>query len=459
MALNPESASFDLNIICESIKCIQPQKMSPNVNSKKTKSTNGNKNCRLRHGLNFDCLAHIFQYLDSRDLNTLGAMSHTYKCIIRDLVIPKHEIRLSGLSERQTILKIFRRYGSKMQKLYFNDSNNAFNVKDLAKSIQQFCPTDQLKCVQIYCRVNRVDNKIVHLPSHFQKVTKFVFHGANRRLLSIDLSECLCHLDLAEIDLKPKFNWTKFQNLKELHLKLVFGINVKKFIEFLQQKPNLEVFHHDQFAFGNATQKVCEAVAKYCGNYIRDYAGEMCPAQNTHNFISGFKSLKKVCLTTYHACAGDLVDAMKRLAENDTIEMLHIKYSPISIQETRNCMYKGRSNRDGFDMGHFSHLKTVKIGGFVEFETIRELLRINVCSEFNLFGAYSAQILSNVEHLAAPCSWNFFVCTPKLRHLTLYAHSGYSNREDEIALILLGILVMRNDGYNNDDIIYVQFDK
>lgn len=433
--------------------------MSATVNSKKTKSAYEKKYCRLRHGLNIDCLAHIFQYLDSRDLNTLGAMSSTYEDIIRDFVIPKHEIKLSGLSERRTILKIFKRYGTKMQKLYFNDSNNAFNVEDLAKSIQQFCPADQLKCVQIYCRSNRVDSKIVLLPSHFQKVTKFVFHGANRRLQTIDLSESLCHLDLAELDLKPKFNWKKFQNLRELHLKLVFGINVKKFIEFLRQKPNLEIFHHDQFAFGDATQDVCEAVAKYCGNQIQDYSGVMAPAQNTHNFLSGFKSLKKVCLTTYHSCAGDLVDAMKRLAENDTIEMLQIKYSPINIQATRDCIYKGRSNLNGFDMGHFSHLKTVKIGGFVEFETIRELLRIKVCSEFNLFDAYSAQILSNVENLAAPCSWNFFPCTPKLRHLTLYAHFGYSNREYVIALILFCILFMRNDGKNKDDTIYVTFHK
>lgn len=46
-------------------------------------------NCRLRNGLNVHCLAHIFQYLDSADLYTLGEMAKAYKHIINEFVIRK----------------------------------------------------------------------------------------------------------------------------------------------------------------------------------------------------------------------------------------------------------------------------------------------------------------------------------------------------------------------------------
>lgn len=35
-------------------------------------------NCRLRHGLNVHCFAHIFQYIDSADLYTVGGMNEFY---------------------------------------------------------------------------------------------------------------------------------------------------------------------------------------------------------------------------------------------------------------------------------------------------------------------------------------------------------------------------------------------
>lgn len=41
-------------------------------------------NCRLRHGLNFFCLAKVSQHLDGAELYTVGRMNEFYKGIIRE---------------------------------------------------------------------------------------------------------------------------------------------------------------------------------------------------------------------------------------------------------------------------------------------------------------------------------------------------------------------------------------
>lgn len=134
------------------------------------------------------------------------------------------------------------------------------------------------------------------------------------------------YLYVGYIELETNFDWNKLKNLKELYLYGVDGINTEKFIEFLRHHANIEIFHHDRDTFDQSTEDVCKALAKYCGNKIQDYAGKMTYGQeNLHYFISGFKNVKKVCLTTHELCGGDLIDAMKMLAANDTIEMLDLE--------------------------------------------------------------------------------------------------------------------------------------
>lgn len=77
-------------------------------------------NCRLRHGLNVDCLAHIFQYENSSDLYRTCEMNGFYRQIINELVIPKHEVNFNDLDKRHiTPSQIFEKYGSNIKKINF----------------------------------------------------------------------------------------------------------------------------------------------------------------------------------------------------------------------------------------------------------------------------------------------------------------------------------------------------
>lgn len=58
--------------------------------------------------------------------------------------------------------------------------------------------------------------------------------------------------------------------------------------------------------------------------------------QYLYEFIEKFKNVKKMCLTSHQTCGADLIEAMKQLAENNTIEMLHIKYPEVKCFVTPN---------------------------------------------------------------------------------------------------------------------------
>lgn len=62
--------------------------------------------CRLRHRLNFHCLAHIFQHLDSKDIVcTLGGMNKFYRQLINDSVIRNHYVILREMCRRDIVDK------------------------------------------------------------------------------------------------------------------------------------------------------------------------------------------------------------------------------------------------------------------------------------------------------------------------------------------------------------------
>lgn len=119
-------------------------------------------------------------------------------------------------------------------------------------------------------------------------------------------------------------------------------IIVPNFIEFLRHRPNIEVFHHNRNVFNDSAQDECKAMTEYCGKQIQDHSGEMLSIRNDdddheacmYDFVSGFSDLKKGCLTSHKFRGGDLIESIKRLAENDTIENLKIicsKYDDVRM--------------------------------------------------------------------------------------------------------------------------------
>lgn len=214
-------------------------------------------NCRLRHGLNVFCLAHIFQYLNSSDLYKMGKMNGFYNQIINELVIPKHEINFNNLYDRGiTNSQIFEKYGLNIKKLVFHDTSNKERTsKQLVQSITKYCSVDQLRSFTINCWFQ--DYEHINLPIQCRKLEKLEFLSWSEGQLSVQLSENLRYLHLKDIILDPNFNWTELKNLTELYLNNVRGINSQNLIELFHHRPNLEVFHHDSYTFENSTQNIC----------------------------------------------------------------------------------------------------------------------------------------------------------------------------------------------------------
>lgn len=112
--------------------------MEPTTNRKITKDEDAN--CRLRHGFNIHCLSKIFQYLENVDLYTISGMNEFYSKIINEQIIPNHLINCYKLfQEGYTISQVFDRFGTKIQKFYFEKSAffKSVDFRTVFSSIEQ----------------------------------------------------------------------------------------------------------------------------------------------------------------------------------------------------------------------------------------------------------------------------------------------------------------------------------
>lgn len=415
--------------------------------------TNGDldANCRLRNKLNVHCLAEIFQYLDSVDLYTLGEMNDFYRQIVHEIVIPTHEINFFDLCKRGvTISEVFERYGTKIQRICFGDVDERQTTEQLVQLIAKYCASDQLKSVRIISRFA----KPIILPNQFRKIEKLQCYGNGQ--LSVTLSESLNYIHLRGISLDPDFDWTQLKNLKELYLENIHGINADSFIEFLRQEPKIKVFHHEKSTFDGSIPEISDALATHCGKYIQDYSGVM-PAnqRNMYNFLSEFKAMRIVCLTTDQICGGDIVAAIKRLSDNNTIEELHIKYSK-KDNHRDNCLFLRNPEMLGITVKPFNRLKTVTLSG------ASVSVSDTLCIPFRLINILSTQVLSNVENLNikyAPMDWIFITFARRLRFLDMDIFKLRRGIDEAVDIIsyLETILHHRNNGQSSNDFIEIKF--
>lgn len=327
--------------------------------------------------------------------------------------------------------------------------------------IIRYCSPNQFRTVKLrlgHCGMERTPTD---LPMHFRNVEKFELE--NRRIdMYMTFSESLGFLRLTGINLKSTFDWTELTSLTDLFLKEVHGINVPNFIDFLRHRPKLERFASEK-TFEDSNQDVYEVIAQFCGDQIQiccihnDMFYEEIPQAfpaNFHNFISGFKNVKRLSLAPHQICGGDLIDPMCRLAENNTIEELLIMYDSYYDSYNENCIL---NIHERFEM---KSLKTLRIELFLN--TLWEgdnLIRLREgCDVMKLLTVYSSQILSNVEILMIVSdkmyNCDFIEFAPKLRELII---SGYLKSDETIKIVSMLENIQKNR--NNGDVIEVKFDE
>lgn len=111
-------------------------------------------NNRLRYGLNIDCLARIFQYLNSRDLWILGGMNEHFKELINDLVIPTYKLNVFESDNPE----LFARHGKSIRKFFIVKSYD--ECIDTLEQINHHCAVDQLNHTEFEIDENMMQAKL-----------------------------------------------------------------------------------------------------------------------------------------------------------------------------------------------------------------------------------------------------------------------------------------------------------
>lgn len=433
--------------------------------TKKTKfSRNPDADCRLRNRLNVLSLAHIFQYLDTRDLHTLGGMNEHYKRIIHNFVISNHNVNFHDCITQQngdTMSEFFQRHGTKIRRI-----QNIQFTSPVIQLITQYCSIGQLKRVESRSvHLNRF--QIVELPIHFRDVERFQLEAIafNGYPLSVKFSENLVCLNLSNVSLQPDFDWTALVNLTELHLDTVKEINIPNLIEFIRRPSKLQRFYHRNSLFAS-TQQVYETMAECCGQQIEvlhDRNNSMEINESTYKFLSGLTNLKEMGFLYNYNCSRNLIHAIQCLAENDTIERLVIHTNPYPFCE---CPLQAEAKHF---LERFTKLKTLRVHSFFGTENVGNN-RI-ACDRMKLLVKYSEEILSNIETVEIILEskfgdWAFLKYLPKLRQLFItlggFSKGDESPEYDEAADIisyLEVILRTRRIDEAHDDVIEIKVDR
>lgn len=431
-------------------------------------------NCRLRHGLNVHCLVQIFQHLNCVDLYKIGSMNAFYRQIVHEYVISKHKIdfellKIDGIS----VQNILERHASRVKKIHFDGECE----RDIAKFIQlvtQYCSENQFKdvCLSYHYDVDILNSDIVdiHLPAQFGKMENFHFCGPFYDInltiqLYVPFSRSLQYLKLEDVVLHPNINWTEAVNLTQIHLDAVNGLNIQNFIDFLRRRPKLEYFYQKK-TFRDSLQIVGEAMAEYCGEHIRVYRDleyDLPNRRPTHfyQFLSGFKNVNEVWLSTRQICAGDLLAPIHRLADTKVEKLVIICYDNYDGLNF-NCMFIDEFNLRPLYLKRLNYLKTIRIDMYDEFDT-----HMDVCEQMKVLTMYSLQILSNVENVFLMGAQNmaydygFIKNVPKLRLLVIDSSESGPTSEQTVKLIsvLKSILERRNNGQITGDFIELKINE
>lgn len=115
--------------------------MNPGTSTQPTIDPDANN--RLRHGLDPHCLAHIFQYLDTNDLWTLGGMNEYFKEVINNCLLQNYEIQVIETEHSMDLTELFERHGTSIKKFAF--ISKYAKIVDILQRINHHCAVDQFK--------------------------------------------------------------------------------------------------------------------------------------------------------------------------------------------------------------------------------------------------------------------------------------------------------------------------
>lgn len=328
--------------------------MFPTKQQKQMKRKDPDEHCRLRHRLNPHCLAEIFQYLNDTDLIRVSGMNKFYENIISNYVISKKVITFQLSTTRCEYIDIFQKFGEKIKKIHFIGDPGRF--KFLLQNIVEYCAEDQLEdvrftkvcefyscnCEQNY-RVSITPKMIAQMIPYFRNVQSVTLRNSHLRKFGpqwhvpqtiFSESTNIQILKLNKVLLNDdQLRWEQMKNLRDITLIDLQDFNQSTFIEYLKRRPKLTRFMWK----GNLNiGDIGITLAKYCGDTItsfRHYGQDSTPVniRTRYEFVSEFKNLTHVTMTSIFKCATDLYYPFEKLAHKNMLESLEIYQNGVKI--------------------------------------------------------------------------------------------------------------------------------
>lgn len=297
-----------------------------------------NLHCRLRNGLNVDCLAEIFEYLENDDLVTIGQLDEYYQGIINKCVIKKRMIRFEDPkrlywdvtallgNDFQHGWKAFEMYGKNITRASF--CLRSFYSEDthsrIIENINKYCSPEKIKEIEFFLRTDCVWCRRNGDCNHKSRVISCVLDAmpALKKLTLIHASDW-------------NNNWlnsTGMLNLTELIL-MNSHIDKQSMIEYLRKRPKLQRFVNANSIAPDSLLEIGNALAEYCGDTLREFVDTEkeffwhIPVQDVerYDFIPNLKNVKELELTTIFTCGSDLFYALDGLAKHNKLEKLKIR--------------------------------------------------------------------------------------------------------------------------------------
>lgn len=384
--------------------------------------------CRLRHGLNENCLLYVFEYLDEMDLLRLCEMDPYYKELILKWTIKNKCLNLKSPNDN---LQLFETFGESMRKLRIVSSKFVVTFGTLMK----YCKPGQLTEVDIDITerngvLGRADMTdalckltLMTMPI-FSNLHKLRFHlfGVNADPVVdpvvdvytnflTQISTAAVNLRTLDIDqLQIRGDWLQnMRNLEELRIVWKMGSSLDSLVNYFNAKPNLKIFkflHHG--ADVTSISSIFKALAESCPKLETFFDSDRNLSSMYTRFddsltkryasFSKFSYLNFVTLTTYTFCGSDLYYPLVNLATKNlaNLRIMTCASQPIVLEKEVKAEIKRRP------LPQFVRIKSVEL--FISPLNVPDLFdpnwtRCDLRSEFLKYFLHHANA-EGLQHLA-----------------------------------------------------------
>lgn len=291
------------------------------------------ENCRLRHQLNSDCLVKIFDYLSVQDLTRLSKLDTYFYDLITSEVIAKKVIDFGVMDKRMpnnrivlqhSTIELLGLFGKFMKQIIIRGED--FHL--FLSTIIQHCRPGRLTNVDMSFKINS------GIPaSHLVDQSVPFFTNLRRLRLSDNSSSGLCRLyqrflekissavpKLAILQLHQvniSGGWLqKLDNLTELQIDSPMVFSFVDVTSCLKVNPKLTAFEYkgtaDLKSIYDTLAACCPGIRTFSDCHFRNiYNVFDTNVVNRYDFLSLFKQLENVTLTSYTESGHDLDNHLK----------------------------------------------------------------------------------------------------------------------------------------------------